>query len=95
MYSVAITNGIQRDCLKMEQGKRPSNNSVSIQQCTLNWLIPLEKFLIRNTSVFLCRQLKDTARAHIHGDERSPLEKCVMYFVSVWIPVNTEGHSDF
>lgn len=44
---------------------------------------------------FFMQATKRHCRAHIHGDERSPLEKCVMYFVSVWIPVNIEGHSDF
>lgn len=29
------------------------------------------------------------------SDKCSLLEKCIMYFVSVWIPMNMEGHSVF
>lgn len=52
MYLLVIANGIQSSCLKMGQRQRPRDNSVSIQKCILNWSIPLEKFLLRNTFIF-------------------------------------------
>lgn len=61
----------------------------------LNWSIPLEKFLIRGTFYFSGRQLKDTAKAHIHGDKCSSLMKGVMYFVANWIIVNIGDYKDF
>jgi hypothetical protein len=35
------------------------------------------------------------ARADRHGDKCPPLVKCTMYFVTVCVPVNLEGGSDF
>lgn len=97
MYSIINTNGIQKSCYKVEWGRtRSRNNFVSIQKCILNWSRPLEKFLIRKYFFFFSmKATKRHCKSEHDSDKCSLLEKCIMYFVSVWIPVNMEGHSDF